>query len=851
MPVTAVQTRASRAVGGHWLGRRRASVTLLIVAVAAAGLPVLTSAPAQAAVTTSSFVATADSRVEKSAPATNYGSATSLTADASPVVESYLRFAPSIKGTLRRAVVRVHASNGSVDGPALYATASTWTESGLTWSNRPSRSGTPLGDAAAVGTNAWIEYDVTAAVQSGKRDFVLASTASDGTTVHSRQSTSTSLRPTLVVTVDDGVAAPTAPVNTTAPSITGTAQEGRALTASPGTWSGEPTGYAYAWSRCAAACVASGAGPSYTLTAADVGATVRVAVTATNAQGSSTAVSAPTAVVTAAPPASAGDPVIAAAGDIACDPTDPSFNGGLGTATACRQMATSDLLTGGDLTAVLTLGDLQYGCGGAAAFAQSYDPSWGRVRGITRPAVGNHEYYTTGGMDCDTTGKAAGYFGYFGAAAGEPTKGYYSYEIGAWHVVALNSNCTQAGGCGAGSPQETWLRQDLAAHPTTCTLAYWHHPLSTSGKYAPGVSAAKPLYQALYDHRADVVLAGHDHLYERFAPQNPAGGLDLATGLRQFVVGTGGKKRYGLTTPAPNSEFRSADVDGVLKLTLRPTSSDWRFVTVAGEVLDAGTDSCEGSAPDSQAPSAPPALTASAASAAQVDLRWTAATDDVGVVGYDIHRNGALLATTKTVLTTFSDPTASPATAYTYEVRSRDAAGNRSSVAARADVTTPAGQVVAYPASGDATVSEATPAVSSGTGALRVDGGAGTRVESLLSFTPAGITGPVQSAKLRVYATTGTVDGPAVRAVGNGWTESTATWDSTRSVAAAAGPVLGDKAAVPAASWLEYDVTSAVQADGSYSFWLASASTDGIDLSSREAAADQPRLVVTFGPPPT
>ena len=844
MPVAALRTPASRTVRGRprpW----RASVAGLLVALVTAGLPSLTTAPAQAAVLTSSFVATADSKVEKSNPGTNYGTGTSLTADGSPTVQTYLRFAPSWKGTLRKAVLRLHASNGSVDGPALHTTTNAWTETGRTWANKPAHSSTAVGDTAAVSTSTWFQYDVTTAVQGGQRDFVLVSAASDGTTAHSRQSTSTTLRPTLVVTADDGVAAP---VNTTPPSITGTAKEGQTLTASVGTWSGAPTGYSYSWSRCTTACVVVGAGATHVLTGADVGATVRVAVTATNATGSSTATSAATAPVTAAPPLSE-DPVIAAAGDIACDPADPSFNGGHGTATACRQMATSDLLTGGDLTAVLTLGDTQYGCGGAAAFAQSYDPSWGRVRSITRPAIGNHEYYTSGGTDCDTTGKAAGYFGYFGAAAGDPAKGYYSYDIGAWHVVALNSNCPQAGGCGAGSPQETWLRQDLAAHPTTCTLAYWHHPLTTSGKYAPGVTAAKPLYQALYDHRADVVLTGHDHLYERFAPQNPANGLDLAAGLRQFVVGTGGKKRYSLTTAAPNSEFRSSDVDGVLELTLRPTSSDWRFVTVAGEVLDSGTDSCDGTAPDTLAPSAPAALTASAPQADRVDLRWTAATDAVGVVGYDISRNGVLLASTKSATTSFSDLTAAPATAYTYEVRSRDAAGNRSA-AARVGVTTPAGQVATVPASADASVHEATPDTSSGGGALRVDGGTGTRVESLLSFRPTGITGPVQRAELRLYATSGTVDGPALRTVSDQWNESTATWSSSRSLTGAAGPLLGDKASVPAASWVVYDVTSTVQADGSYSFWLSSASTDGIDFSSREATADPPQLVVTFGPPP-
>lgn len=822
-----------------------------MLALGAAGLPLLSTSTAQAAATTSTFAAAADARVEKASPKKNYGSATSLVSDASPVVESYLRFAlGDITGTVQKAVLRLSASNGSADAPALYGTSNTWTESKINWRNKPARSGAVLADVAAVATGAWLEYDVTSAVQpNGTYSFVLASTSADGTTLHSRESSSATLRPQLVLTVDDGAPAATAPVNTGAPSVTGTPQEGQTLIASAGTWSGEPTSFGYQWSRCSTACaaVAGATQKSYLVGSADVGSTLQVAVTATNAYGSSTAVSAPTPAVTAAPPPPpGGDPVIAAAGDIACDPAHASFNGGAGTATTCRQMATSDLLTGGDLSAVLTLGDNQYECGGATAFAKSYDPSWGRVRSITRPAIGNHEYQTTGGTDCDTTGKAAGYFGYFGAAAGDPAKGYYSFDIGAWHVIALNSNCAKAGGCGAGSPQETWLRQDLAAHPTTCTLAYWHHPLFTSGKYAPGVAAVKPLYQALYDNRADVVLAAHDHLYERFAPQDPSGRLDLANGLRHFVVGTGGKSRYSVTSPRPNSEFRASDAFGVLKLALRPTSSDWQFVTDAGRVLDSGTDSCEGTAPDTQAPAAPGSLTAQAPSAGQVDLKWTQASDDLGVVGYDVYRDDVVIATT-TGATAFTDTTVSPATSYAYEVRSRDAAGNSSVPGARATATTPAGQIVTIGSSGDAAVSEASPGANSGTGALRVDGGTGTRVESFLAFRLSGVSGPVQSVKLRLYATSGTADGPAVRAVGTGWAESTITWTSSRSVASAAGPVLGDKSALAAGSWVEYDVTSAVQGDGEHGFWLSSASTDGIDFSSREATTNQPRLVVTSG----
>jgi len=165
----------------------------------------------------------------------------------------------------------------------------------------------------------------------------------------------------------------------------------------------------------------------------------------------------------------AADPIIAVAGDIACDPSNASFNGGNGSSGSCRQKYTSDLVVNGGYAAVLPLGDNQYYCGGYQAYLQSYDPSWGRVKSITRPVVGNHEYLTSGGTDCNSANSgAAGYFQYFGAAAGNPSQGYYSYDVGAWHLIAINSNCSSAGGCGASSPQGQWLTADLNAHANFC-----------------------------------------------------------------------------------------------------------------------------------------------------------------------------------------------------------------------------------------------------------------------------------------------------------------------------------------------------------------------------------------------
>jgi acid phosphatase type 7 len=283
-------------------------------------------------------------------------------------------------------------------------------------------------------------------------------------------------------------------------------------------------------------------------------------------------------------PAPSGDPVLVAAGDIACPTTASGYNGGLGTASACRQKATSDLVLSLDPDALASLGDQQYDVGALEQFQAAYGPAWGRLKNITRPAAGNHEYQG------DST--ASGYFTYFGTAAGSAGKGYYSYDLGSWHIVVLNSNCSQVGGCGAGSPQETWLRADLAAHPAECTLAYWHHPRFSSGQHG-NVAAVDPFWRALYEAGADVVLSGHDHHYERFAPQNPSGQADPAAGIRQFVVGTGGRSHYGISALKANSEKRGTGTFGVLGLTLHDGSYDWRFVPEAGKSFtDSGTASC-------------------------------------------------------------------------------------------------------------------------------------------------------------------------------------------------------------------------------------------------------------------
>jgi hypothetical protein len=277
------------------------------------------------------------------------------------------------------------------------------------------------------------------------------------------------------------------------------------------------------------------------------------------------------------------DPMVAAAGDIACDPDKAQYNQGNGTVDACHMKATSELLVGQNFAAVLPLGDTQYENATLSKFQQSYDRTWGRVKAISYPAAGNHEYLTPG---------ASGYFSYFGAAAGESTKGYYSYNIGNWHIIALNGNCTYIGGCEAGSPQEIWLKADLAASSAVCTLAYWHQPRFSSGLHSND-STYDAFWQDLYNAHADIVLNGHDHHYERFAPQTPKAEADPRRGIREFVVGTGGKNLYPILTAQANSQIRNADTYGILKLVLHPDRYSWAFIPEAGKTFtDSGDDLC-------------------------------------------------------------------------------------------------------------------------------------------------------------------------------------------------------------------------------------------------------------------
>ncbi len=237
---------------------------------------------------------------------------------------------------------------------------------------------------------------------------------------------------------------------------------------------------------------------------------------------------------------------------------------------------------------VFAAGDLAYEGGSPDEFGFCYGATWGEFKARTRPAMGNHEYGNP---------TAHGYFEYWGAQAGPVGKGYYSYDLGKWHVVVLNTNCNSKilGGCAAGSPEEEWLRKDLAEHPDACILAYGHHALFSSGIFKSHAvhPELKVLWQDLYAAHASLILAGHEHSYERFAAQDPDGHADPANGIREIVVGTGGRSHDPLGFAMANSEVRNSDTFGVLKLTLAPGHYTWEFIPVEGQTFtDSGSGEC-------------------------------------------------------------------------------------------------------------------------------------------------------------------------------------------------------------------------------------------------------------------
>jgi hypothetical protein len=569
-----------------WTARGRVSpATRRLAATLFAALPLLCTTYAHADTTT--FTPEADSYVSSDQPSANFGLATQLQVNGgSPTKRAYLRFNVALPSgaQVNSATLRLYTSVAmSTAGFYAYAVAdNSWGETTLTYANAPAF-GSQLGWSGGWSTAGYQSVSLpVSAIAVGVKSIGLSNTTSYYKPFDSREGVN---KPQLVVGYTVPVSTPP-PGDTTPPSApTGLAATGGDRSVSldwadnadadlagyrvyrrnaDGTWPASPTATTTS-STYVDSGLTNGTAYTYRVTAYD---------TSSNESAPSS-----TATATATAPA-AGDPVIAAAGDIACPSSTVS-------SSSCHQKATSDLLTGAD--SVLTLGDNQYDSGALSAYNAYFDPTWGRFKAAMHPSVGNHEYGTSG---------AAGYFDYFNGSgatdgmAGPRGKGYYSYNIGSWHFIALNSNCGNVS-CSSGSAQETWLRSDLAAHANQCTLAYWHHPRFSSGTTHGSSTATAAFWTDLYNANADVVLSGHEHNYERFGPQNPSGAADATRGIREFVVGTGGRSHYGFGTGIPNGEVRNSDTYGVLRLTLHAASYDWQFVPEAGRTFsDSGSTAC-------------------------------------------------------------------------------------------------------------------------------------------------------------------------------------------------------------------------------------------------------------------
>jgi hypothetical protein len=551
-------------MGNPRILRLVAFVTLLAATVT---IPVINSAGAA----TATFAADADAKVVQGSPNTNFPTS-SLDVSRTPVVESYARFVVSdLKGVVQKATLRLFAFNGANKGPAVYRSDPVWSENAINWNNRPARITGKLANSGRVTNNTWAEFDVTAVVTgNGTYSFNLATDGKDDVQYNSRESATN--RPQLFLTLSEPDLTPPNTVINSGPSGTVRADSVSF------TFSSTEAGSTFECSLDGAAFVVCSSPKTYP----GLGNGLHTfAVRAIDPSGNVDPDPASRAFTV--DPNAPGDPVLVGAGDIS-------------SCSSSGDEATAALLDSIDGT-VFTLGDNVYDNGSATQFANCYDPSWGRHKFRTRPVAGNHDYATTG---------AAGYFGYFGAAAGQAGQGWYSYNLGAWHVIVLNSNCNAIGGCGAGSAQEQWLRADLAASNAACTVAMWHHPLFSSGGVHGSNPATLALWQALYEAGADLVLTGHDHVYERFAPQTATGSLDLDFGLTEFIVGTGGASHYGFATVQPNSVARNADTFGALKLDLHLNGYDWAFVPEAGKTYsDSGTASCH-AAPSTDPPPPPP-----------------------------------------------------------------------------------------------------------------------------------------------------------------------------------------------------------------------------------------------------
>lgn len=512
--------------------------------------------------------------------------------------------------------------------------------------------------------------------------------------------------------------------------------------------------------------------------------------------------------------------IVAAAGD-----------GASGEVNADRVV---DLVGSWDPNLFLYLGDV-YEKGTPTEFANWYGEDgqrWGTFRSFTNPTIGNHEY---------EGGQAPGYFGYW-----DNVPSYYSYDIGSWHFISLNSNDTYED-IEPGSAQYAWLDHDLRQNASSCTIVYHHHPLFNVGPEGSKTELAG-VWKLLYQHGVEIVLAGHDHDYQRWTPLNDKGSPS-ASGVIEFVVGGGGHgKQAAVTTDTRlvTSFHDYPDAFGALRLELNETGATFSYQNLHGAVLDAGTIPCHGSPEDVTPPSTPANLSASIVSSGQVDLSWAPSTDNSGVHGYRVIRDGQVLTETNGATTSYSDTSVQPGEQYTYWVTAVDFAGNESSPSDTVAVEMPPlPPLLGFGAQADTYVNAASPGTAYGSATvLRAD--ASPDVRSYIRFTVFGTGGaPPVGASLRLYATSSSSAGYEVHSmVDTGWSESATTYNA----APACGPVIGTSGRVSAGTWVDVPLGDTITGEGAFSFCLTTPSSTAVSAASRETGSTAPQLVVDFGP---
>lgn len=512
--------------------------------------------------------------------------------------------------------------------------------------------------------------------------------------------------------------------------------------------------------------------------------------------------------------------------------------GGDGADGAVNAANVTNLIASLNPNLFLYLGDV-YEKGSVSEFYNWYGSqgaNFSQFNSITDPTIGNHEY--SGGS------LGAGYFDYW-----NNIPDYYSYNAGGWHFISLNSNAAHIA-VNAGSAQYTWLQQDLAANSSACTIVYYHHPLFNIGPEG-ATTAMSDIWALMAQYGVTIVLNGHDHDYQRWVPLDGSGNPS-PTGITEFVAGMTGHGLQTITGSDSRVVYWNDTVPqafGALKLELSSSGAAFSYVNTSGTVLDSGTIACAKKGPDTQAPSVPSGLTATAASATQVNLAWQASTDNVGVQGYTIYRDNSVIGTVPGSSLSYVDNTAMPSTTYSYTVDAFDLAGNHSAPSSPADVTTPAmPPTLTFITGADTYVNASSPSQNYGSATVfRVLNSPDEH--AYLRFTVQGLAGyPVMHAHLLVYANTSSNIGINALAVSdNTWDENTVTYNT----APALGALLGSSTTFTSGGWVSIDVTPYVTGEGTYSFGITTPGSTTLSFAAKESGANAAQLIVDLLQPST